>query len=308
MSLLAEIQAGAIDNNSAIAPLLLKLRLLAARLDSKPLEAWIKYESEGYPNDVEVPDYRILGVTYRASFAGAFGSGVNNSQVPSHIIREFAGEDWLEFRVRSSISAIDDLISKKQEKGRLQVTNAANLILLLQGKMYPDYNCVDVVGEISFSEMVAVSHAVRSRILELTIEIEKEVPSAADIAISKKGYDMSDDSSKKVDKISQQVIYGSYTQITNSGHGAKITVSNVSGDVTSLIDTLVKGGIGQDDAVELAEIVKAELPVSGSKMGANAENWLAKNLGKAVDGTWKIGASAAAELIALAVAKFYGIL
>ncbi|WP_428542906.1 hypothetical protein [Profundibacter sp.] len=44
---------------------MLKLRFLASRLGSDPLAEWVRFESEGYPNDAELPDYRILGVTYK---------------------------------------------------------------------------------------------------------------------------------------------------------------------------------------------------------------------------------------------------
>ena len=68
MTLLQEIQAALLDPKSSIGPILLKLRYIADRLGSDILEEWVKYETEGYPEGVEVPDYRQAHVTYRGTF------------------------------------------------------------------------------------------------------------------------------------------------------------------------------------------------------------------------------------------------
>ena len=78
MCLLHEIQASIVQDRTDLGSILLKLRLLAARLGSGPLEDWIKHESEGYPRDSEVPSYRIVGVSYRGTFYGPFGTGIKN--------------------------------------------------------------------------------------------------------------------------------------------------------------------------------------------------------------------------------------
>jgi hypothetical protein len=57
MTLLEDIQNAAIDSQSDLGTLLRKCKLLAARLGSQPLEEFLLWESNGYPDDVEVPDY-----------------------------------------------------------------------------------------------------------------------------------------------------------------------------------------------------------------------------------------------------------
>lgn len=59
MTLLEDIQNAAIDAKSDLGTLLRKCKLLAARLGSQQLEDWVLWESNGYPADVNVPDYRI---------------------------------------------------------------------------------------------------------------------------------------------------------------------------------------------------------------------------------------------------------
>ena len=54
MSLLHQIQESVVQEGCDLGSVLLKLRLLAARLGSDVLEEWVKHESEGYPKDAEV--------------------------------------------------------------------------------------------------------------------------------------------------------------------------------------------------------------------------------------------------------------
>jgi hypothetical protein len=81
MTVLTEVQASLIQQDQQIGPILLKLRFLASRLGSGPLEEWVKHETEGYPRATEVPDYRRIAVSYTGTFSGPFGNRVENGQL-----------------------------------------------------------------------------------------------------------------------------------------------------------------------------------------------------------------------------------
>ena len=71
-----------ISEKADLGSILLKLRLLALSLGSDPLEQWLKYETEGYPNNVEVPPYRTVGVMYKGCFSGLFNAQIQNAKTP----------------------------------------------------------------------------------------------------------------------------------------------------------------------------------------------------------------------------------
>jgi len=307
MSLLYEIQASIVQDGTDLGSILLKLRLLAARLGSEPLEEWIKHESEGYLRDSEVPSYRVVGVTYRGTFSGPFGSGIKNAPIPPYLIEKFGGKSWTKYEIRESIAAIEELIKSSAEGDGTLGIDASNLILLLQGKVYKDYACNDVQGTISRASLAELQYAVRSRILELSLELEKSVPAAADISFGSpdSGANLSSD---KVTRISQQIIYGNVTSISSSGRGAQFNLSYGDRDDKALIEYLVKAGIPESDASELAEIVASEEPSSKEEpLGAKAKAWLLNNLKKAADGTWKVGVSVATKVLTEAALKYYGL-
>lgn len=306
MSLLHGIQAAVLDENTDLAPILLKLRLLAARIGSQPLADWVKHESEGYPQDSDVPDYRIFPVSYTGTFSGPFGSGIRNAPISTYLIKKFAGESWVHYEMRQSIAAVDDLLGSSEKGGSLQI-NASNLILLLQGKVYEDYACNEVKGTFSRSSLAAIRHAVRSRVLELTIELEKSVPQASSIELGK-GEPISGRNAAVATQIAQQIIYGNVTSIAATGEGARINVAVGERDSGSLLKFLTDSGFPEADARELAQIAATEEPESASEpMGSKARDWLVKNLKKAADGTWKMGLAVATDVVKEALLKFYGL-
>lgn len=306
MGLLQDIIAAVVAEDSDLGPILLKVRLLAARLGSQPLAEWVKHESEGYPNDAPLPEYRIIPVSYTGTFSGPFGSGIRNAPIPPHLIEKFAGEGWNHNKVRQSIAAVDELLASSQDSG-FRLNTASNLILLLQGKIYEECACNDVTGTVSRASLAAIRHAVRSRVLELMIELEKSVPEASTIGIGKSESGVPA-SSTVATQISHQIIYGNVTSISASGEGSQVNVSIARGDTTGLIEYLKHAGIAEPDARELAEIVAKEKPESKQEpLGFKAKQWVVDNLKKAADGTWKVGVSVATDVIKEAILKYYGL-
>lgn len=305
MPLLHEIQESVVQEGADLGSILLKLRFLASRSGSDVLEEWVKHESEGYPNDVEVPPYRIVGVSYKGTFSGPFGSGIQNAPIPIHLIKKFAGESWVSFEVRESIAGVDELVGGSAESGSLGI-DASNLILLLQGKVYANYACNSVSETISRTSLTEIQQAVRGRILELTLELEKSIPAAADVAFgASKGRDTNPE---KVQQISQQIIYGNVTTAVAEDHGSNISVNVNERDSDSFVKHLVESGIGEEDANSLAAILETEEPEGEQEpFGNKARNWIASNLKKAADGTWKTGLSVATAVITEAAKKYYGL-
>ena len=309
MSLLRDIQTSVIVSEQSIAPILLKLRLLAARLGSGPLEEWIKYESEGYPEGAEIPDYRRIPVSYRATFFGSFGRELRDVPISGYLVEQFAGEKWTNFEIRQGIAAIDDLIERSSKKGTLQL-DASNLILFLQGKVYEDYACNSVVGTVSRASLVEIQHSVRTRVLEFTIQLEKSVPVATEVGLEMSGKsDM--ESAQKVTQIFNQTIHGdvgNLTSVSNYGEGANLSVTIGKGDKEAFVEFLVSKGLPQADMKEFADILSTEESESTEEpFGAKAKEWFAENIKKAASGAWNVGVSVATRLLTEAALKFYGL-
>ncbi len=306
MNLLQEIQESIIDGRIKLGPIFLKLRLLAARLGSYELEEWVKFESEGYPTNTPLPDYRKISVEYTSTFPYSDGSGKKSISIPSNLIEEIAGK----YEIRQSIAAIDDLVESSAKKGGLLeigITNPILILNFLRRKILEDHDCNDIRGAISKASLAELQYVVKSRVLKLTIEIEKSIPEATDISFgSRKSTDR--EMSSKVTHISNQIFHGNVTSITSSGDNASFSLSINPGDSKAFKKYLIDHGIDEVDVNELSEIVSSEAGGDKSEpLGEKATKWLAENIKKATDGTWKVGISVATELIKKAALKYYGL-
>lgn len=307
MGLLHEIQESVVREKPDLGAVLLKLRLLASRLGSDYLKEWVKHESEGYPKEIDVPSYRIVAVSYRGTFSGPFGSGINNAPIPPYLINKYAGDEWVNIEIRESISAVDDLVKSCVDGGGSLGIDSSNLILLLQGKVYKDYECNDIHGTISRTSLAEIQQSVRSRILELTLELEKSIPAAAEVSfgVPKASAHANSD---KVQEISQQIIYGNVTTAVAGGHGSSINLSIGERDDNAFVEYLEKSGITKEDAEELVGIMASEEPSSVHEpFGNKAKNWVASNLKKAAEGTWNVGVTVATKVLSEAALQYYGL-
>ena len=269
----------------------MRLRLLGSRLGSDSLEEWVKFETEGYPQDVDVPDYRRVGINYTGTFAGP-GQVLNNAQIPPAIIKNLAGEDWIVHRMREPLAEVEHLLqrTKDSDGGTLAIGGASNLIPILQGKMYPGMVCQEVTGAIPDNSLVNIQSVVRSRILDLTIKLEPLVGDDDDTSDSH-------DRSESINQIAHSIIYGNVTIAANVHGDVALTVQ--TNDTGSLVAALTGMGLKERDAQELATIMAGEKPVAGSSLGRRAMDWIASNINDA-------GRQVMVNLLSDLASKFYG--
>lgn len=82
MTLLDEVIEGA-SGNAPVAQLLRQVKVLASRIGTPTLEAWVDHELGGYADDVEIPSYRgPFGTRPLRHFVGPHGMEAKNVEIP----------------------------------------------------------------------------------------------------------------------------------------------------------------------------------------------------------------------------------
>lgn len=310
MSLLHEIQSSLLDEDSELGPILLKLRFFAARLGSDVLGDWVQHEMNGYPGDIPVPDYRTAAISYSGTFSNGYQT-LNNVAIPAFSIKKHAGEGWLRVQIRDPLAVIDGIVARMSNgtsDEKKYGVPTGNLRLLLQNKLYDDLPIIDIYSEFNTDVFVQIKSVVRAKVLELTLELEKNVPGVADIVIGKLS-DTPKIDPRGVSSIAQQLInYGTVTNIQSSGDHATIRVQVEQGNKDDLIRALTEGGLPEDDALEFAEIAASESPDREKKtLGKRAQVWLGDKISKGSAAAWKVGLSVGTELLTKAALKYYGL-
>ena len=94
MDLIEDLLNITVDASSDLGTLLRKCRILAARLSSQQLEDWLIWETNGYPKNVPVPEYRVWPLQVKGNFAGLYQSSISHQPIPPALLPEDARKSY----------------------------------------------------------------------------------------------------------------------------------------------------------------------------------------------------------------------
>lgn len=303
MSLLEEIQSAAVDSNSDLGELLRKCKVLGARLGSKPLEDWLVRESNGYLNNIELPDYRVWAVELKGNFSGPWQSLLSNAPIPSACVPRQFRDTFTVFRCRSSVAVVQELL--RDNNGSNIHTTVGNLPLVIGTRVYIGLNCIQAWGEFGSGHLVEVLNAVRNRLLDFVLAIWKENPTSGDLPEDSKTDKIPP---QRVTQIFNTTVYGGSASLVGTANDSHISFNVQANDFKTLARTLEDAGVKKSDITQLKKAIDDDpAPQDSTCLGPRVADWLSKMVGKAASGGWDIGAGAAATLLASAIAQYYGI-
>lgn len=212
MSLLREIQDAAIDSKTDLASLLRKCKVLAARLGSEEFKSWVDSELSGYKKVEDLPEYRVLHVTSKGHFSGAFGSGINNADIPMFCLPEEFRETMSLSNMMEPVASIEALVSKS-DGGTAQEPWNPDFVAMVGQKIYQNMNCMQAWKVIPITALIAALDEIRNRILNFVLEIEAQDPDAGEAALNS-----SPVPPEKVNQIFNTYISGSVQNVATGSH------------------------------------------------------------------------------------------
>lgn len=175
-SIIQDLQSEATDTTNSVSDLLRKAKIVAVKLDLKEFEEWVERELNGYDvtsND-DLPDYRII-------------SGEPKAWNPYHGWQPIlfgdnkAGELMSRRGITSPVGELDDLVKTTSGTFAITYSNAAKKSI-----MRSIGHETDVSFMISRSSIVGVLNAVRNRILDSALKLEKAGVLGEGISFSEK--------------------------------------------------------------------------------------------------------------------------
>ena len=95
---------------------------------------WVNYEIEGYPDDVEIPDYRVIGgQLYGTYFKGSLANHIIYNHVPLPLgnLPVEIKEDILTIKIRQGIEALKGFIAESEKNDN------SGLIKPIPAEYYP---------------------------------------------------------------------------------------------------------------------------------------------------------------------------
>lgn len=306
MPLLRNIQNDVIDANVDISVILRKCKVLAVRLGNEPFENWVNQELNGYKNKKLLPDYRIVQVYSQGNFSGPFGSGLNNADIPFLSIPEKYRENLRKCYFIEPIGYYLNLL-RTSKGNNLKEQWPPDLVAYTGRDIYQGMNCMSAWKLIPNSSIFSLVEAVRNRILNFVLEIEKEAPNA--------GEDFPKDqkiSPERVSQVFNTTIYGNVGNISEASQNVNqtATINVLKNDLNSLKTYLSSVGIPISEIKKLEEAIQedsAEETNKNEKLGNKVFAWIKSISLQIKDNTIPILQGISANLITWAILKYYGL-
>jgi len=302
VSLLKEIQESAVEAGD-VAVALRKSKILASRLNNSDFKKWVDSELNGYPDDDSLPDYRIKPAIAKGYFSGYAGSSLNNAGIPAYCLPEKFKDFARKVYIRQGIGSVEAIVGDATTNRTLELPWPPDLVALVGTKIYENMSCLSAWQELSTAAFVGIVEAVRSKLIDFVLEIERENPDAGEGKTPLRP--------ERVAQIFQQVFNVSGNANIASGSENFSQYSSVEikqGDLQGLSGYLKSLGLDDDDGKELLEALKSDpRPESRERLGPRVSKWLGKMATKAASGVWGVSLAAGSELLTRAILSYYGL-
>jgi hypothetical protein len=296
------------DAKSLVTPLL-KVKVLATRIGNEELLKWVNNELEGYENRADLPDYRVAAATPRANLQQGYARK-NKVVLPISYFDEELVNQLVEYPFYQGVKALESIADGKSGDTIVkQFGDDFSAVLTAMGaKKGLPVRIVDAWTEVHVSAAIHSLSVIRTKLLELLLELEKNFPNI--------------DEDVKADKIDKAKVNATIITIMNnfntSGDGNVINTgdsnsfnTNISinkGDNAALQNELRKIGVADTDIVELMEILKTDKPnETKGTLGPETSGWAQKMIGKTLDKSWDFATGTAAGLLTELLKGYFGL-
>jgi hypothetical protein len=257
MTLLDEVVAGA-SGDVAIATLLRQVKVLAVRTGTGPLEAWVSQELAGYQEGEDLASYRgpFVSPVY-GHFMGPFNVELQNVQIPRRTFAPDLDAGWIfEVRLPQPIAEHESMTSREQVEFGLsadfvQLYNHGVSRRMIQRIVREDLVLVGAKRILTRHTIVGLLDAVRTKVLDLALQLERVVPEAGQ-----------SDASDETQDLAALVINNHFHGPTNMAIGASGVTQSISlparGNPDQLVSFLEKSGLPAAVLVELREAIEGD--------------------------------------------------
>jgi AbiTii len=190
VSKLSDIIDSATTDSVSVAALLRMTKVIASRMETPPLLAWVDSELGGYPARAPIPDYRgPFPAQVLSGWSGPLGSILQNVPLPpSAFPQGLRDVGAFEVEFRESVSELERLA---QVDGPLSYPWSTDLVGRLNGEMQrgrlgelqqiaPLHGIVTANRLTSPARVCSVLDNVRTRVLSLALDLEKVAPDAGE--------------------------------------------------------------------------------------------------------------------------------
>jgi AbiTii len=301
MKLLNELISNLSGEQPSLTDALMKTKVLLHQLGRKDLVAWVNLELDGYSNDVQVPEYRVVNAQVRASISDGFHSQ-NDQPLPTHHLAEDIRLRFERCQIRESVSTLE-VLARKDTIGT-SISIPPEFYGLLE-KGLADYNIQEAKSFVAPGRLGQVLTQVRSRLLDFLLELSEKIgDETMPEQIKRIG-----ESPATASMFNHAMFGDNVTILIGDRNQQTVTNQIVKGDFETLKSILKERNVQSTDIEELRLAIAADADgedVRAKRFGPRVRGWMKSMLAKAVDASWQIEIGVVSSFLYEALKSYYG--
>lgn len=209
-----------------------RAKVLLSEIGNEDVNNWVNYEIAGYPDNVELPDYRITkGNLFGSYFKGSMASHMTwtNVSIPLGKMPDEFQESLLQISFRQSVEALRKLAESTAIKdGQLGKVVPADLFPSIASFNNDPYMMITsarvIIGEQCISD---IFFAVENRLLDVMLLLEKEFGNLDELDL-----DVTTKTPDQLKNIAERIILIVYNdQSVTIGNNNKIKNSTIASNI-----------------------------------------------------------------------------
>ncbi len=239
------------NEQGSLTEALLKAKLLLHQVQRKDLVSWVNHELTGYPEDADLPDYRILAATVMGNLI-SIGWMANNQALPIRHLEEDYRAKLEIAEMRDSLALVQELATKPQHSVRRLFPPEANA--RLGSNLGNGWHVQSAWCEINVLSVQNILIQVRSRLLDFVLELKDSlgnVTSEREVKEKSGELDMTS-------MFNNAIFGGNTTIVVGSNNVQRVESSIIQGEFDSLRRQLKHLGIDDAAIDELQQFEIAE--------------------------------------------------
>ncbi len=226
-------------------------------------------ELNGYKNKDEVPEYRIFTPLNLGQFQGYGGAEIKNAPLPLAFMPDYVKEDYSLHYAAHGVHFYEDHFSDANQTELVYAWDADVIALLQQEhSLYPDFVIVSAKAKVARSNFAGIFDAVRNRLLELALELQKNYPDS-DESLGKLPND-------GISSIVHMTVYGGQQNIASGNQVTQTPTQHIhANNFEELRNTLQGLGVADEEIEQLKVAIELDKPIGQKgQLGTDVRRWL----------------------------------
>ena len=173
--IIKDLANGVVDTQTALK----RTKVLLQDLGDKDLLNWVSYEIGGYPDDSDVPEYRVVsGQLYGSYFKGSMVSHMKYSNVPLPLgkMPEELQHSVIWHEIRTAIGALKDTLDEDKDNLGFSVVIPADFYSAIAHYNNDPYMIITSASvKLNMPQIRNIFSQVESKLLDVLTYLEKKV-------------------------------------------------------------------------------------------------------------------------------------